>query len=96
MASDHWSGTFAEARERTGGDESMPELNHSGKYDHIRCPVCARPWPEHPEWTICNRHRPVIAPHWVAEALAQHERARDAVCAAANGKPTPEETPHVR
>jgi hypothetical protein len=64
--------------------------------DRRRCRTCGIPWPEHPESTICNRHRPVAAPHWVAEALAQHERARDAVCAvAANGKLIPEETPHA-
>ncbi len=27
-------------------------------YDHIRCPVCAMPWPEHPEDTICRRYKP--------------------------------------
>lgn len=70
--------------------------NHSGNYDHVRCPVCARPWDSwhdpgtgkgegvHPQDTICNRHRP-IAPSWVAAALERHERAREAVATASNG-----------
>jgi hypothetical protein len=100
MATDHWSGIFAEARDRTGGDESMPEPNHSGNYDHIRCKTCGAAWlpgvnkltgemePGHSETSYCNRYRPTdLAPPWVAEALSQHERVRDAVCATASNLP---------
>jgi hypothetical protein len=78
------------------------------EYDRRRCRTCGCAWePGINERTgemepghsadlslICNRHRP-IAPDWVAEALARHERARDAIAARANGKPTPEETLHA-
>lgn len=56
----------------------MPESNQSGNYDHVRCPVCARPWlDEHDDLSlICNRHRPAAVPAWVEVALSNHERAR--------------------
>lgn len=86
MAEDHRAGTFAEARDRTGGDGSMRDQNQSGNYDHVRCATCGYPWGEHNPDAICERHRP-ICPSWVDEALARHEVARREV---AGGVPTGE------
>lgn len=69
------------------------------QYNKVRCVTCGRPWDgshdpatgkgdgPHPTDAICNRYRPAAAPAWVAEALARHERAREAARAAAANLP---------
>jgi hypothetical protein len=47
-------------------------------YDRRRCRVCGVPWESHVYTSICDRHRPVAAPAWVADALARHELAATA------------------
>lgn len=56
---------------------------HSGRYDHVRCPVCARPWlgytesgvtePPHPEGEVCSKYRPIERPEWLDKAVAASE-----------------------
>jgi hypothetical protein len=47
-------------------------------YDRIRCRTCGVPWDTHVYTSICARHKPTIAPPWVADALARHELAATA------------------
>jgi hypothetical protein len=74
MAEDHWAGTFAAARD---GDRIMRE-DPNEVYDRRRCRVCGCEWCSHSDNLTCSRYRPTgVAPDWVTEALARHERARE-------------------
>jgi hypothetical protein len=59
--------------------EDMNEI-----YNMRRCVVCGVPWDEHDHKSICDRHRPMVAPPWLAETLERHGRARAACGTASN------------